>query len=268
MRKDKPSVLVAMLPKVKDWHIVEQQHWYRIPVDSAPPIIKNRDAKYIAFYHTAQFKDNLKWKVVFYAEIKRVVIKKREELFPNDPIHSNSEKEYYAIEFDKLEILPKPIVSRRGHRGVFVPTTKEKFFSGTTDFNRLFRSSYLEEKLEKIIDDMDIEYEREVCVQVGDNQLYFLDFAIHCSKGKIDIECDGDEYHMGNENVNYDKKRNNELTSHDWRVLRYTTEHFEKNPYHIEKTIKKTIKELGGATKAEESNGIYVPKDANKPTLF
>ena len=269
MRNDTPTVLVAMLPEIKDWEIVQEKNWYRIPVESAPYIVKNKEAKYIAFYHTAKFSESLKWKIVYYAEIKNIIIAKREELFPDvNPDDPKAKKNYYKIEFDKLEELPKPIISRRGHRGVFIPTTEEKFFKGTTDFNRLFKSSFLEEKLEEIIDGMDIEYEREFCVQVGDKQLYFLDFAIHCNKGKIDIECDGDEFHMGNENVHRDKTRNNELTSYNWRVLRYTTKHFKEESYHMEKTLKKTIRELGGATTAAEPSGIYVPKDVNKPTLF
>ncbi len=47
------TVLVALMPEVKDWALLQKENWYRIPQDNAPPIILNGQAKYIAFYHTA-----------------------------------------------------------------------------------------------------------------------------------------------------------------------------------------------------------------------
>jgi hypothetical protein len=60
------------MPEKQDWQILHEQGWYRIPIDKAPPIIKNQGAQYIAFYHTSKFDEDLKWKVVKYAKIKRV----------------------------------------------------------------------------------------------------------------------------------------------------------------------------------------------------
>jgi REase_MTES_1575 len=107
---------------------------------------------------------------------------------------------------------------------------------------------------------MDVEYEREWCYVVDDNKKYYLDFAIFCKNGQIDIECDGDQYHMGNENVHYDKTRNNELESYKWSVLRYTMQHFNKERLHIKKTIWKTINQYGGTLKIGEPDAIYYPK--------
>jgi hypothetical protein len=259
--KDTLNVLVAMLPERSDWVILNRDLWYRIPQISAPPIVRNGGMEYIAFYHTQKFSDDLKWKVVKYAKVKRIVPATRQQLFPNEPKGSTkAHKTYYKIEFDELITLPQPIVSRRGHRGVFVPTTEEKFFSGTTDFNKLFKGSFLEEDMERILDEWGIEYEREFREFVDDKRKYDLDFAIFCKKGRIDIECDGDEYHMGNANVHRDKTRNNELESYDWKVLRYTTKHFNEEREHIKKTIYKTIEACGGATRAAEPDVPYYPK--------
>lgn len=258
--KENMTVLVAMLPEVSDWVLLNQELWYRIPKESAPPIIQKGIAEYVAFYHTASFSKELKWKVVKYARIKRIITATRQQLFPNEPLNSRkAHKIYYKVEFDELLELPKPIISRRGHRGVFVPTTEGKFFSGTTDFNRLFKGSYLEEDMERIMDEWGIEYEREYREFVDNKKFYDLDFAIFCKNGKIDIECDGDEYHMGNENVHRDKTRNNELESYSWAVLRYTTKHFKEEREHVKKTIYKKIQSFGGATKAAEPNVPYFP---------
>jgi hypothetical protein len=40
MARGKDSVaLVAIVPRKKDWRILEEKHWYRIPVKSVPGII-------------------------------------------------------------------------------------------------------------------------------------------------------------------------------------------------------------------------------------
>lgn len=259
--KDELTVLVAVITQIKDWVLLHEQLWYRIPQNTAPPIIKNGNAEYIAFYHTKLFPEELKWKVVKYARIKRIITATRKDLFPDEPTNSTkAHKLYYKIEFDNLLELPKPIESRRGHRLVFVPTTEEKLFSGTTDLNRLFKGSPLEEQMQELIDAMAIEYEREWCEYVDEKRFYYLDFAIFCKNGNIDIECDGDEFHMGNDNVQRDKTRNNELESYKWSVLRYTTKHFKEQKAHIKKTLYKTIEQYGGVLKASEPETAYLPK--------
>lgn len=256
------TVLVALMPEVKDWALLLKENWYRIPQETAPPIIQKGEAKYIAFYHTAKFKEDLKWQIVYYAEIKRVVSATRRELFPAEsPYHGKANKRYFKVEFDALIALPKPIVSRRGHRILFVPTTEEQFFSESTNFNKVFKNSYLEARMIDIMSDMNIVFEREFAIHVDDNRKYLLDFAIFCKKGKIDVECDGDAYHTGNEQVHYDKTRNNELESIQWKVLRYTTKHFEeKDQKHIRKTMYKTIRDFEGCLEAHEAETDYKPK--------
>jgi very-short-patch-repair endonuclease len=253
------TVLGTLMPEVKDWALLLKELWYRIPIDNVPPILENGQAKYIAFYHTAKFKEDLKGQIVYYAEIKRVVIATRRELFPTEsPYHGKANKQYYKVEFDALIPLPKPIVSRRGHRILFVPTTEEQFFSESTNFNKVFKNSYLEARMTDIMEDMNIVFEREFAIHVDDNRKYHLDFAIFCKKGKIDIECDGDTYHMGYDNVYYDKTRNNELESIQWKVLRYTTKHFqETGEKHIRKTMYKTIKDFEGCLDAQEPEAAY-----------
>lgn len=256
------TVLVALMPEVKDWALLQKELWYRIPEETAPPIILEGQAKYIAFYHTAKFKEDLKWQIAYYAEIKRVVSATRRELFPlESPYHAKANKRYFKVEFDELIPLPKPIVSRRGHRILFVPTTEEQLFSESTNFNKVFKNSYLEAKMIDIMEDMRIVFEREYTIHVDDNRKYHLDFAIFCKKGKIDVECDGDAYHMGYDNVHYDKTRNNELESIQWKVLRYTTQHFqEKGEKHIRKTMYKSIKDFEGCLDAQEAETEYKPK--------
>jgi REase_MTES_1575 len=259
--KEKLNVLVALIPDTKDWVLVQNQLWYRVPQSNAPSIVKNGSAEYIAFYHPASFPDELKWKIVKYARISRITVATRHELFPDEPKNSRkSHKSYFKIQLEELRDLPQPIESRSGRRILFISTSEEKFFSGTKDINRIFKSSPLENQMEELINAMAIVYEREWIEYVDEKRFYILDFAIFCKNGNIDIECDGDEYHMGDNNVHYDKTRNNELESYKWSVLRYTTKHFNEQEAHIKKTLYKTIEQYGGVTKATEPEIAYYPK--------
>jgi hypothetical protein len=49
------TVLIAVMKNLKDWSILHEEGRYRIPIDKTPPIIKEKRAKYLAFYHTAEF---------------------------------------------------------------------------------------------------------------------------------------------------------------------------------------------------------------------
>ena len=106
-QKEPLNVLIAMLPEKQDWQILHEQGWYRIPINSAPPIINNGTAKYIAFYHTAKFDKDLKWKVVKYAEIRRVLSVSRKDLFPDESPHS---KKIWKNMDKRLQVMINPII--------------------------------------------------------------------------------------------------------------------------------------------------------------
>ena len=258
------------MPNLKDWNIAHENLWYRIPLEKAPKIIREKNTSYIAFYFPSVFGEKKKWRVIHYAKVESIVQVSRKELFPMETLNSKSDLLYYRINFQAIQTLPQPFISRRGHRIVFVSTTEEKFFCGETDFNILFKSSPLEKQMENFIKKMDIEYEKEWREYVDYKKFYYLDFAIWCKDGNINIECDGDSYHMQKEEVHNDKTRNNQLESYGWSVLRFTTKHFSEDKVHIEKTIYQTVKELGGAVRFLEPEQFYLPKksDDNQLDLF
>lgn len=139
--KENSTILIAYMPNPQDWLIANEALRYRIPKVNAPKIIKEKTAEYIGFYFPSAFGKELKWKVTHYGKIKSITEVNRRKLFPKEPINAKSATQYYKIAFEPLVQLPKPFQSRRGHRLVFVSTTKEKFFSAETDFNLLFQSS-------------------------------------------------------------------------------------------------------------------------------
>jgi len=258
-KKEPNTVLVAMINDRHDYAHLQNEWWYRIPIDTAPPIIRERKAKLIAFYPTAKLKDE-KWKIRYYGAIRRMTEVSRQELFPDEsPNSPKAHKRYYKIELKKLEELPQPIVSRRGHRITFIPTTERRFFS-YKDINFLFNGSSLEDKLFTMLNDASIPAERQWVVY-SKELTFILDFAIFCKSRPIDVECDGDAWHDQPERVHYDKHRNNELESHGWSVLRFTQKDIERRMEKSVSLLYDTINKNGGFQVANESNTYrYVQK--------
>ena len=144
----------------------------------------------------------------------------------------------------------------------------QKNCSGTTTINTIFKTSPLEKRMAEIMDDMCITYEREWYEYADNGRKYYLDFVIYYKAGKIDVECDGDMYHMGYDQVYYDKTRNNELESDKWKVLRYTTKHFKEDEPHIRKTLRKTVKQFHGCLEVNEPLPAYGSDDKGQIRLF
>jgi len=103
------NVLVAIVPRKKDWRILEEKHWYRIPVKSAPKMIE------------------------------------RVELLPDEPNHTRANEDYYKFTIDELKKLPRPIPSKRWRRIIFIPTTLNKLMEAK-EINDLYHTSPIEEK--------------------------------------------------------------------------------------------------------------------------
>ena len=163
---------------------------------------------------------------------------------------------------EPLRQLPKPIYSRRHRRIIFIPTTWEKF-STATEIDDLYAESSLEDQLWMTLKQRDIRPERQELVTIEDRN-YFLDFAIYCASGKIDIETDGDEWHATPEKAELDNLRDNDLESAGWQSLRFTTHQINEQTveYCVPKIVG-TINRLGGL----EEEGRYMPRkiDPNAP---
>ncbi|MEI6122246.1 MAG: hypothetical protein WCQ95_01320 [Bacteroidota bacterium] len=206
MSKIRNDVLVAIMNSKSDFEIARTCNWYRIPVKSAPLIVKNCELRYIAFYHTSVFEEE-KFTIKWFAKVTRITVAKRKELLPNLTYDPKANNDYYKIEFEPLCELPKQIISVRHRRLLFVPTTIEKLLSAR-EINYLFNDSPLEDIIWAKFVEKNITTERQFFLPVSDLK-YVLDFAIFCKARNINVECDGDKFHMGKENVQSDKRRSN-----------------------------------------------------------
>jgi very-short-patch-repair endonuclease len=245
---EKGEVLVAILNAWRDFHILQNEGWYRIPMQSAP---KRWPPHWLAFYQTKIFEDE-RYAVRYYGKVAQIEVVPRTELFPHEMSNAKSDRLYYKLTLDQLQKRAEPIQSHRPRRLVFVPTTWQKF-SLAADLNDLFDDSPLEDTLWAQLKQHAIPAERQWAVDAGKQQ-YWLDFAIFCNQGSIDVETDGDSYHIGKEKGAQDNLRNNKLESLGWHVLRFNTHQIqEETVTYCVPEIAKMIRRLGGQRDAPQS---------------
>lgn len=127
--------LVAVLNNRPDFERAESEHWYRIPVQTAPDGI--RYISWLAFYLTQTF-GREKWSVRYWAKVRRITQAKRCDLLPAEKHHPRSHNL-----FGPLQRRPEPILSRRRRRIVFIPSIWKKFTTAL-EINDLVHGSPLE----------------------------------------------------------------------------------------------------------------------------
>ena len=239
MIEDK-KVLVAILNNRRDFKIAREEHWYRIPVKTAP---RRWKADYLAFYQTKVFEKE-KWAINYYAEIKGFEKSKRIELLPEEKNHPRALEDYYKIILGGLTPLDKPVISQKWRRITFISTSLNRL-KKAQEINDLFMESPLEEKFWYEMKKNKIEAERQYLIGEGKIK-YCLDFAVFCQKGKIDVECNGDLWHSQRRLIFKDNQRNNYLASQGWKVLRFGSKEINKNLQICLELVKETANNMGG----------------------
>lgn len=244
------EVLVAIMNDRLDFALACDKHWYRIPISSAHKWLKGRWLpRWLAFYQTKVF-GNEAYAVNYYARVLDIRERSRWQLFPNQPCDDRSGRRYYQLILGELQRLPRPILSHRWRRIVFIPTTWAKF-QAAVEFNDLYDESPLEDRLWNELKGLQIAAERQELVQVKERR-YLLDFAIYCATSQIDVETDGDTWHADPERIPLDNLRDNDLETVGWRVLRFNTLHIrEQMEGYCLPTVIENINRLGGVDEGQ-----------------
>lgn len=258
---DRGEMLIAIMNNERDFAILRQKHWYRIPISSVKKLIKDRwPPQWIAFYQTKVFGEEA-FTVSYFAEVVHIKETFRWQLFADEPQNDRSNRKYYQLLLGEIQKLPVPILSRRWRRIVFIPTTWTKFMSAT-EINDLYDDSPLEDRLWTEFKRHDIPAERQEFVTVKQNN-YALDFAIYCHHGNIDVETDGDSWHANPEKAAQDRLRDNDLGVAGWKVLRFGTKEIrERVKEYCIPTVAESINKLGGISKDR-----YLPRMINLDEL-
>jgi hypothetical protein len=134
-------VLVAILRERRDLEIARILGWYRIPIKSAPKMIR---VDWIAFFLTEAFGDE-KWSVRYLAPVKGHELVIRGELLSEEHDHPGAGEPYYKIRLGPVQQLATPIPARRWRRFTFLYTTGARILSAQEVKDLTLRAS--EERL-------------------------------------------------------------------------------------------------------------------------
>jgi len=235
------EVLVALLRDKKDYALLKGEGWYRIPIEHTP---KRWPPDIIGFYQPKAFGADA-FRIRHYGKVLKIDQVERRSLFPNEFESSKSKRMYHQIHIERLEQLPRPIPTRLTRPIVFIPTVWTKFIQAE-ELNDLFDESPLEDILWEELKQRKIMAERQWPVFLKDLN-YILDFAFFCNRGKLDVETDGDTYHIGKEQGARDNKRNNDIEALGWHVMRFNSFQIREQSikYCLQK-IQVSITNLGG----------------------
>lgn len=145
----------------------------------------------------------------------------------------------------------------------FIPTTWRKF-QQAEEINDLWDESPLEDEVWSAFKYEGIVAERQFAVHEVETT-YILDFAVACDRGHLDVECDGDTWHLQADAVRYDKRRSNWLESRGWNVLRFDGQEINGEMPKCLAQVKSAINELGGMKRSGTIPRIFRPEAGGYP---
>ena len=242
---DSTEVLVALMPSAADFTIAREQNWYRIGVYNVDKLVRPRwPPVFVAFRFSSNFGSETNC-ITHYARVTELQRATRSELFPAEQQPNTREKQYYKLLLSPLEALPNLVLGIRWERyPVFISTTSDKLVKAKT-VDDLFDASPLEDLLVAQLALAGIPVKRQKILNINGRE-YSLDFAIFCDKVKINVETDGDSWHQAG-TIEADNRRNNDLASTGWAVLRFNTKQiFESMDSYCIPTIRDAVQYWGG----------------------
>jgi hypothetical protein len=173
-------VLVAIMNSRRDFEIVRDEGWYRIPAKHAPQ--STTEAAALAFYFTKAFGDE-KWSIRWYGPVRGHELVRRRDLFPDEPYHPRADEAYYKLQLGPLMQLELPIHSLRWRRVTFIETSWDRF-TAAEEINDLYASGA--DGLYVTLKDEGFWPEREFEIRES-GAAYTVDLAIPCQEGTVTI---------------------------------------------------------------------------------
>jgi len=177
------SVLIAVMTNPQDFARARDEHWYRIPVRSAPKFFP---PDYIAFYFTKAFGDEA-YSIRWYAQVRGHEMVTRRDLLPDEPDHPRADQRYYKLQLGKLVELPHPIPSRSLRRITFV-LSNGKRLGEAWEINDLFLGPREHDLLWRALKEARVQAERNYVLREAE-VVYRVDFAIPCREGTLGVIC-------------------------------------------------------------------------------
>ena len=130
-------VLIAVLPKERDFEIARMLGWYRIPLRFAPKVI---EVDYLAFYQPASFGEAHRWCIEYFAELRGHELTTRQELLREEKNHPRAAEEYFKLILGPLQLLPAALPANKWRRITFLYSLGEMFPSARSIDDLVVRS--------------------------------------------------------------------------------------------------------------------------------
>lgn len=192
------DVLVVLWPEPRDQEHARDRGWYRIRPGAAVDRLGDLSRfRTLAFYQPDSFGPEGR-RVQYSAPVLAYERRTRAELLPEERDHVRGQQRYHCFRLAPLAELPRPIVSRRGRRLLFIPTTGNHL-ARAREINELFAGTPIEERMFSALKAAGLWPEREYFVELSRPEArhtrpaaHFLDMALFCRERNLDVECDGD----------------------------------------------------------------------------
>ena len=238
----KGELLVGVVSRKRDLAIARDEHWYRIPDESIRLLHGDWPPRWLALFESRNLSGG--GAIRHYAEVTRIDVATRAELFPGEPAGAKTGRVYHRLSLGPMQTRKVPISLVRPRPIAFITSTWTKFVAAET-INDLWNDSPREDTLWQALKQNAFPAERQWPESVSGRR-YLLDFAMFCNDGKIDVETDGDTYHSGPNASARDNSRQNALLSKGWRTLRFNTPQLERDIDACIKEIAAVVNNLKG----------------------
>lgn len=235
----KKIVLVCVLKNKKDLRILLKENWYRIPMAFLP----RRKFAYLAFYKPVVF-GRFGKRIQYYARVFSSQTAKRVDLLPKEKNHPRAHDDYLKVELAWVKKLAHPIKNIIPRRVSFGFTTLKSLLKAG-DILELYGVSPTEQIVERGLRRLGIKTEKEFNISKGGKR-YRIDLAVFCHNGRIAIECDNLKAHSDGVQMAKDKKKDEFLRRHGWRVIRLSEKDITERLEHCLVLVQKTAAGLGG----------------------
>lgn len=233
------AVLVSVLKSKRDFRILHEEHWYRIPVAFLP----KRAFTHIAFYQPAVFGSQGK-RISYLARILKRETLPRRALLPKEISHPRAHDAYVKFSFRTILKLETPVRNIIPRRVSFGFTTLNRLQSAR-DILELYGVPGTEQILQAHLASRGIPVTAQETVTSRGRRCR-LDFAIRCIEGAIAIECDNDKAHSSKMQQKRDRRKNAFLRHLGWQVLRFKEKDIIERPDWCTEKVQHTTRSLGG----------------------
>lgn len=137
-------VLIGVVNRKRDFRIVQEAGWYRIPQERLPYGVYH---EYIAFFLSGKPFGDQSGRVAYFARRTGYELAYRRDLLPQEARHKRADHRYYKVTFSALQPKTPPIVNNTRRTIAFIHTTWDRFVHAETIADLYSRADYLVDRV-------------------------------------------------------------------------------------------------------------------------